>query len=214
MAIDCVIFDMDGTLVDSEVLSARAFLDLLPDHPDAPDEFAARHRGKKFALILTELEAELGRSLPDDFEPRYRARVAELFGSELQPMPGAAEMLDRIALPVCVASNGPLFKIRQALTVTGLLPFFGDNLFSAYEAGAWKPAPGLFLHAAARMGVPPHGCLVVEDTWLGIAAAQAAGMKACLLGGGGALADESPPLRVANLSELPDLLGRLARERD
>lgn len=207
MTIACIIFDMDGTLVDSEGLSARAFLELLPELPYDEAEMAGRYRGKKLAVIMAALEQEIGRELPEDFEPRYREIVARLFDSELQPIPGAAEMLRGLELPFCVASNGPLFKMRQALGVTGLAGLFEDRMFSAYDVGVWKPEPGLFLHAAAAMGAAPGDCLVVEDTWLGVEAGLAAGMRACKLH------DDAPAIqpqvpRIESLADLPPLLAR------
>ena len=210
MTIACIIFDMDGTLVDSEGLSARAFLELLPELSYYEAEMAARYRGKKLAVIMAALEQEIGRELAEDFEPRYREIVARLFQSELQPIPGAADMLASLQLPFCIASNGPLFKMRQALGVTGLARFFEGRMFSAYDVGVWKPEPGLFLHAAAAMGAAPPDCMVVEDTWLGVEAGLAAGMRACKLH------DDAPAirpdvLRIQALAELPPLLARLAQ---
>lgn len=86
-------------------------------------------------------------------------------------------MLEATAYPRCVASSGPVTKIRHALAVSGLSAYFNDNIFSAYEVGAWKPDPGLFLHAARAMGFRPEQCIVVEDSDVGIAAARAAGMR-------------------------------------
>ena len=210
MTIACIIFDMDGTLVDSEGLSARAFLELLPELSYDEAEMAARYRGKKLAVIMAALEQDIGRELAEDFVPRYREIVARLFQSELQPIPGAADMLASLQLPFCIASNGPLFKMRQALGVTGLARFFEGRMFSAYDVGVWKPEPGLFLHAAAAMAAEPAECLVVEDSWLGVEAALAAGMRACKLH------DDAPGtrpevLRIEGLAELPPLLARLTQ---
>ncbi|WP_150047286.1 MULTISPECIES: HAD-IA family hydrolase [Methylomonas] len=174
----CVIFDLDGTLVDSEGLCNQAFLDLLPQLDDTVDALTLRYRGKKLASILTDLEGRLCRKLPDGFELNYRQHVAELFCRELKPMPGVLEMLKTADFPKCIASSGPLLKIRQALQVSGLSRYFDDNLFSAYDVGCWKPEPGLFRYAANAMGFMPSQCVVVEDSNVGIEAAVAAGMKA------------------------------------
>ncbi|MEC5385024.1 HAD-IA family hydrolase [Uliginosibacterium sp. H3] len=177
----CVIFDLDGTLVDSEGLCNQAYLDLLPQlagHGITLDELVLRFRGRKMALIVSELEQILGTTLHSDFVPEYRQHVAHLFSTCLQPMPGVPEMLAQLRSPFCIASSGPLAKIRDALTVTGLLHFFEGRIFSAYEVGSWKPDPGLFLHAAQAMGTEPGRCVVVEDSPVGVEAAQAAGMFA------------------------------------
>lgn len=174
----CVIFDLDGTLVDSEGLCNQAFLDLLPQLSDSVESLIQRYRGKKLAPILADLESRLCQKLPDAFEQHYRQHVAELFSRELRPMPGALEMLETTNFPKCIASSGPPLKIRQALQVSGLAPYFDDDIFSSYEVGSWKPEPGLFQYAASAMGFMPSQCVVVEDSEVGIEAAAAAGMKA------------------------------------
>jgi HAD superfamily hydrolase (TIGR01509 family) len=174
----CVIFDLDGTLVDSEGLCNQAFLDLLPQLNETVASLTRRNRDKKLAQILADLERRLCQTLPDTFEQQYRQRVAELFSHELKPMPGVLEMLDVMNFPKCIASSGPPLKIRQALQVSGLAPYFGDNLFSSYEMGSWKPEPGLFQYAAEAMGFMPGQCAVIEDSDVGIEAAAAAGMRA------------------------------------
>ncbi|MFQ6405130.1 HAD-IA family hydrolase [Methylophilus sp. 'Pure River'] len=173
----CVIFDLDGTLVDSEGLCNQAFLNLLPQLNDTLDTLIQGYRGKKLAPILTDIEHRLGHTLPNTFEPDYRQHVADLFSRELKPIPGVLEMLNAIHVPKCIASSGPLLKIRQALQVSGLASYFDDNLFSSYDVGSWKPEPHLFLHAAHAMGFKPHQCVVVEDSDVGVEAATAAGIK-------------------------------------
>jgi len=204
----CIIFDLDGTLVDSERLCNQAFLDLLPQLNDTVESLIQRYRGKKLAPILADLERRLYQKLPDAFELHYRQHVAELFSRELKPMPGVLEMLETTHFPKCIASSGPPLKIRQALQVTGLAPFFDDNIFSSYEAGSWKPEPGLFQYAANAMGFIPSQCVVVEDSEVGIEAAAAAGMKAFRYVRNG----ETPSYRIVNevpfdnMLQLPRLL--------
>lgn len=172
-----IIFDLDGTLVDSETLCNQAFLDLLPALTDTVETLVDRYRGAKLAVTMRDIESRLGITLPDDFEKRYRLRVAELFATDLKPVPGAADMLAALEHSFCIASSGPPEKIAHSLAVTGLAPYFGDRVFSAYVVGSWKPEPGLFLHAAAAMGFAPAQCVVVEDSEVGLAAAAAAGMR-------------------------------------
>ncbi|MBO9497891.1 MAG: HAD-IA family hydrolase [Novosphingobium sp.] len=207
---DCIVFDLDGTLVDSEQACNRALLDLLPDLTDDLAAMTERNRGRRFALIRAEIETRLGRTLPADFEPAYRARLAEIFGQELRAMPGAHEMLAALELPICVASSGPSAKIRHALELTGLAGFFGERLFSSYDIGSWKPDPGLFLHAAERMGFAPAGCLVVEDSAVGVAAGMAAGMRVVhYLPAGG----EAAPGATA-IGDLRELVGLVSATAD
>lgn len=172
----CALFDLDGTLVASERLNCQAYPDLIPEITDPLEVLIERYEGQKFANTLRDIEQRYQVKLPDDFEAQYRARIMSLFESELQPIPGVPELLTRLPVPCCVASNAPQLKIGHALAVTGLAQYFGDRLFSAYDVNAWKPAPDLFLHAAEQMGFAPGQCVVFEDSTLGVEAARAAGM--------------------------------------
>ncbi len=168
----CLIFDLDGTLVDSEPLCSQAFLDLLPDIELPLTDLMKRFRGRKLTGILADLEGIIGRSLPIGFEQDYRAQVEHLFKTELAAFPNVSEALSEISLPMCIASSGPRAKIEAALEKTDLKRFFGSNIFSSYDVGIWKPDPGLFLHAAREMRVPPERCAVIEDSEVGIRAAK------------------------------------------
>lgn len=174
----CIIFDLDGTLVDSEPACNQALLDLLPQLSDNVGDLVERYRGKKLAEIFADIECKLALKLPAEFEKSYRSRVAAIFEQELRPMPGAEEALSALNMPICIASSGPMNKIRHALDLTNLSRFFGEQIFSSYEVGYWKPDPRLFLHAAKKMGFPPDRCAVVEDSAVGIEAAISAGMRA------------------------------------
>ncbi len=198
--------------MDSEGLCNQAFLDLLPQLSDTVESLTQRYRGKKLSRICADLEDRLCRNLPDAFEQHYRQRVAELFSRELKPMPGVLEMLEVTNFPKCIASSGPPLKIRQALQVSGLASYFGDNFFSSYEVGSWKPEPGLFQYAANAMGFMPGQCVVVEDSEVGIEAAAAAGMKAFRYVRKG----EASPCRTGDemsfddMLQLPQLLAHFA----
>jgi len=174
----CIIFDLDGTLVDSEPACSRALLDLIPELSIDLIELTDRYRGWKLAEILVDLETRLALKLPAGIETAYRDRVAAIFETELRAMPEAEEALSTIEVPICIASSGPMNKILHALDLTGLARFFGPRIYSSYEVGFWKPDPRLFLHAATEMGCSPDRCVVVEDSAVGIAAAISAGMRA------------------------------------
>ncbi|MDT0572625.1 HAD family hydrolase [Streptomyces sp. DSM 3412] len=173
-----VIFDCDGVLVDSEKLSSQAMLEMAADEGLAltPAAALAFIRGRKVATWVSELETELGRPLAPDFVPEFRRRAAALFTVALRPVPQVPQMLDQLTVPICTASSAPRDKIEHTLGLTGLLPRFAGRIYSAYEVGAWKPDPGLFLHAARDLGVPADRCVVVEDSLVGVQAAVAAGM--------------------------------------
>ncbi len=206
----CIIFDLDGTLIDSESLCNKAFLDLLPSIDESDRTFMDRYRGQKLAEIIDDLQNRYDMRLPDDFEELYRKRVSELFASNLHAMPGAHRMLKAIDYRRCIASSGPIDKIRQALEVCSLAQFFGDDLFSSYEIASWKPDPGLFLYAASSMGFKPERCIVVEDSDVGIAAARAAGMRAFRFLHGHADKGSDGVATFASMDELPRLLEKIA----
>lgn len=180
--IEAVIFDADGTLVDSEtpgldVLHEQALALGLDWQREALHE---RFRGVRMADCAASLAAEAGRHEPgfaDAFLLQLRAAMAERFRLGLAPMAGAEALLRRLALPFCVATNGPREKVELTLGLTGLLPLLRDRIYSAYEVGSFKPEPGLFLHAAAALGVAPARCAVVEDSLPGVEAGLAAGMQ-------------------------------------
>jgi HAD superfamily hydrolase (TIGR01509 family) len=177
--VKAIIFDCDGTLVDSEGLTGEILVEMAAEHglalplADAVDRF----RGRKLADCVAEIEHSLGRPLPQDFVGRFRSRSADAFRLRLQPFDGASELLTSLRQRFCVASSGPREKIELSLSLTGLLPFFRNAIFSSYEVGTWKPDPGIFLHAARAMGVEPADCAVVEDSLPGIQAGLAAGMQ-------------------------------------
>jgi HAD superfamily hydrolase (TIGR01509 family) len=177
--IEGIIFDSDGTLVDSETLAARAISQILTDAGAAlpVDAILERFRGSRFALFAESLLQDFPVMGADEFAREFRHRSATLFASELQPMNGALELVSTITIEKCVASNGPRDKIEACLGVTRLLPHFAGRIASAYEIGAWKPDPDLILYAAAMMGVPARRCLLVEDSLAGIQAGLSAGVN-------------------------------------
>lgn len=177
--IKCLIFDCDDTLVDSEYLCNKALAIKLEEYGISEDtqSLVKRYRGRKFANTVKDLEEIHNQKFSDDFISSYRLLVSELFKSELQAIPEVESSLKEIALPKCVASNAPLIKMQESLTLTGLIHYFSGNLFSAYEVQSWKPDPGLFLHAAKNMGFEAEECAVIEDSVVGIEAALAAKMN-------------------------------------
>ena len=178
----CLIFDCDGTLVDSERLSHLALEMKLQEFGvvASHEEMMQRFRGGKLAHILAFYAKKHDLVLDDQFVQAYRALVSDLFEQHLKPCDGVVELLQTLTLPLCVASNAPLSKTKKALAVTKLAHHFGDNLFSAYELNAWKPDPTLFRHAAEMMGVAAKNCVVIEDSLLGVEGALAAGMRPIL----------------------------------
>ncbi len=203
--IDAVLFDCDGVLVDSERVAVECIVELAARF-DATFEFddaLGRFTGARMSDTLRQIEERGGCKLPDDFEDALRSRMAVEFESRLEPMAGAAALVEVLDVPYCVVSNGPRSKMEVTLRVAGLLEHFAGRIVSAYEVGVWKPDPGLFLHAARMLGIPPDRCAVVEDSDYGIAAGVAAGMQVFAL-----VPDErahSMPEGVVAVSSLDDL---------
>ena len=202
--IKCIIFDCDGTLVDSEILYNRALSIKLKQQGIELDaaSLVARFRGVKLTAVLSSLEEEFDIKLSDDFIDDYRALVSDLFREKLLPCEGVEPTLAQLEVAMCVATNGPMPKMKLALEVTNLSNYFKDNLFSAYQINSWKPEPDLFLHAAKSMGFMPTECLVVEDSVVGIQAALAAGMRAILYDPHLAHQDIDDVIRIKQFSEL------------
>lgn len=196
---DLILFDCDGVLVDSEVLSIESLVSVLND-AGVPATYAmiARYFGMKQADIMMKVSEETGRAIGVDVSARLWPAIRDRFEAELKPMPGLVEVLRRHPeTPRCVASSSGLDRIRNSLRLTGLAEFFGDNIFSSSQVARGKPAPDLFLFVAASMGVAPERCVVIEDSRFGVAGAVAAGMKALGFTGG----SHMEPQHAAALAE-------------
>jgi HAD superfamily hydrolase (TIGR01509 family) len=184
--VDLVIFDCGGVLVDSEVISCRAHAEMLTRHgyPITADQVLGRFLGVSDREARLIIEAELGRSLPGDFEAQMKQAALQRYADELQDIPYIGEALAAIGLPKCVASSGTPEKIRHGLTCAGLFDLLAPNIFSAVQVKRGKPAPDLFLFAAEQMQIAPERCIVIEDSVPGITGALAAGMTALGFHGG------------------------------
>lgn len=178
--VKCVIFDCDGVLVDSEIIGIRVLLELASAYGVVMEEQEAVRQlsGRNLTEAVATLQSLTDYPFAADFIEQYRTRSYAQFEKEVKPVEGVREVLEQLTVPFCVASSGPVRKIELNLRLTGLLPFFEGNIFSAYTINSWKPDPGIFLHAAATMGFNPADCVVVEDSLAGIQAAKAGGFRA------------------------------------
>ncbi len=182
MRYELVIFDNDGVLVDSEPLSNRILSGYLTElgHPTTYEDSLRDYMGAAVHRVHDLVMERTGQELPVDFGDRLHERVFAAFEQELRPVPGVEDVLaDLVAegVPYCVASSGSHERIRVGHRRTGLDEWFEEEwIFSSEDVGKGKPAPDLFLYAAERMGVAAGRCVVVEDSPLGVQAAQAAGM--------------------------------------
>lgn len=193
--IDLVIFDCDGVLIDSEIISARMLIEELAGlgvQIDLP--YVARHfLGRSYPTVMETIRREFGLHLPPEFEDQYRHRLLEAFRKDLKVMPGVADVMDRLAVPWCVATSSSPRRAAMSLDLTGLAGRVGDRLFTASQVARGKPAPDLFLFAAARMGIDPGRALVIEDSLTGLRAGLAAGMQVWRFTGGSHFAPGTPP---------------------
>ena len=178
MKYKCIIFDCDGVLVDSETITCKVILEMAKSIGLVINlDFAVKEfSGKSLHSIFEFIEKRIEKSLPADFEKEFRKKTYEAFRNEIQAIEGVHELLDRLTVPFCVASSGPIEKIKLNLTTTKLIHKFNDNIISSFEIGSWKPEPGIFLHAAEKMGYKPSECVVIEDSVYGVEAAKAGGI--------------------------------------
>lgn len=196
-----VIFDCDGVLIDSEVLSARILIEEVAAHGVVltPAYVRDNFLGRSFPTVAQVIRERFALVLPPTFEARYRARLLEQFETDLRTTPGILTLLPRIACLQCVATSSSPPRVARSLAISGLDRHFSD-VFTASLVKTGKPAPDLFLYAAQAMGVDPANCLVIEDSRPGIAAAQAAGMQVLLYTGGshmqGTAFDTTPPVQA------------------
>jgi len=183
---DLVIFDCDGVLIDSEIISAQMLIgELAALGIDINLDYVAHNfLGRSYPVVMAQIRQEFGLDLPPEFEDRYRERLLAAFERTLRVMPHVRAVLDGLRLPYCVATSSSPARAERSLVLAGLGDLTGARLFTSTMVARGKPAPDLFLHAAARMGVDPARCLVVEDSVNGVRAALAAGMTCWRFVGG------------------------------
>ncbi|WP_448248523.1 HAD family hydrolase [Thalassotalea agariperforans] len=176
--IELIIFDCDGVLVDSEVLSKRVLLKMLAKlGADVSDEYFYRHfLGFNFEHVTAKVLADFGVTLTAEFRENFRGQLINTFAEELKPTEQLTWLLAQLKVKSCVATSGSPEKVKNSLHYTGLSDYFSGKVFTSSEVKRGKPAPDLFLHAAKNMGVSPENCLVIEDSQVGIKGALAANM--------------------------------------
>jgi HAD superfamily hydrolase (TIGR01509 family) len=181
-----IIFDCDGVLVDSEMLSAGVLMSMMEDIglPITPDIFRSDFLGRSFAAAAERAQKRFGRALPEDFQLNYRVRLLDRMVADLRPMAGVHEVIAALRVPFCLATSSSPQRLALSLRVTGLAEVFAGKCFTASEVKHGKPAPDLCLHAAKKMGADPSACVVIEDSEMGVRAARAAGMPVWHFTGG------------------------------
>ncbi|GLS85288.1 haloacid dehalogenase [Cypionkella aquatica] len=216
---DLVIFDCDGVLIDSEIISAQMLIDALAARGVQIDlAYVARNfLGRSYPTVMNTIREEFHLTLPADFEADYRAKLLERFERDLKVMPGVAEVIAKMRVPYCVATSSSPMRAAKSLDLVGLGHLAGPHLFTSTLVARGKPAPDLFLYAAAKMGVAPARCLVIEDSLTGIRAGLAAGMQVWRFTGGSHLRgrdldepdDARPHMRFASFDGFYDIAPEL-----
>lgn len=210
MRYDLVIFDNDGVLVDSEPISNGLLAAYLTElgHPTSYEDSIRDYMGSAMHRIHDLVQERTGQGLPEEFDDVFHGRVFAAFERELEPVPGAVGVLEKLAadgVPYCVASSGSHERIRVGHRKTGLDRWFEDGrIFSSQDVGRGKPAPDLFLYAAREMGVASERCVVIEDSPLGVQAAVAAGMDVY------GFTAMTPTAKLAGATQLFSDMGELA----
>lgn len=178
---DLVIFDFDGVIADSEILSLATLQQSLEDHgislslQDVREKFL----GRSLAAIRTYIAEHNPDSPADGFTDTWQSELFIRFHKELSPIANVQGFLDILTfreLRYCIASSGTFERINVALAAMQMTQLF-DHVFSAEQVRRGKPAPDLFLHAAAHLGIEQNKCLVIEDSPFGVSAAKAANMR-------------------------------------
>lgn len=175
-----VIFDCDGVLVDSEIISCGTIARLLTEFgvPCNFPQALERYLGRPAQAVFDTFQKETGRTLPVEFVRKWRAQLFEAFDRSLEPIPGVRKAIEEISVPICLASSSDAERIERCLRKTGMWDLFEGRAFNTGMVVNGKPAPDIFIYAAGAMRVHPADCLVIEDSPSGIKAAKTAGMTA------------------------------------
>ncbi len=184
--IDLVIFDCDGVLIDSEVISARMLVsELARRNVHITMDYVAHHfLGRSYPVVLQQIRKEFGVDLPPEFEVDYRANLLAAFERDLKPVAGVRQVIEELARDYCLATSSSPPRLAKSLEIAGLVDLFEGRATTASEVAHGKPAPDLFLLAAEKRGAAPENCLVIEDSENGIKAGLAAGMQVWRFTGG------------------------------
>lgn len=209
--VKCIIFDCDGTLVDSEPLTNKVIAEMAGELGiDMTWEEATRlWGGKTIDAVVYGMREMSGKDLPEDWIPRLVEKVSDAYKLDLVPMDGISEVLDSLKIETCVASNGRPGHVESSLKLTGLYKYFEGRVYTASEVSNPKPAPDLFLYAVEKMGFSKEECVVIEDSIPGVTASVRAGIRVLGLVKMSTKEEliEAGAEPFTNMRELPKLLG-------
>ena len=184
--VELVIFDCDGVLVDSEMLSASVLMQMLSEIglPINYEIFRSDFLGRSYASATERFERRIGKPFPPEFNAQYRTRLLEKMRGNLKSMTGVEEVLAAMRVPYCLATGSSPPRLAVTLAESGLEKYFTGRAFTTSLVKNGKPAPDIFLHVASTMGANVASCLVIEDSEMGVRAALAAGMEVWHFAGG------------------------------
>lgn len=220
-----IVFDCDGVLVDSEILSARVDCELLAElgYEVAPLDLAQRFAGFTTERIFKLVGEELGRAVPDELIRRAEVETDRRIGAELDAIPGVHAMLDALDGPRCICSNSRAERLEVTLKKVDLWDRFRPYVYSARDIGdgRGKPQPDVFLHAAKVFETDPAKAIVIEDSVAGVTGAVAAGMRVIGFTGashswpghGETLMDAGAVTVVRRLADIPSTIAALREWR-
>ncbi len=221
MALSLILFDCDGVLVDSEIVSARIESEMFAElgYEISAEEIAARFAGLTLDRILAALSEETGMVFPEDFVARAEAEADKRL-AKVEAIAGVHDMLDRLELPRAICSNSLGERLKIMLSHVGLWDRFRPYVYSSREVGSRriKPAPDVYLHACREFEVEPRDAIVIEDSVHGIAAAVAAGCRVVGFTGAShthpghadALTDAGAETVISRLSDFPSVVEAFA----
>ncbi|WP_033920600.1 HAD family hydrolase [Sphingomonas sp. 37zxx] len=217
MRFDAILFDFDGVLLESEYAGNRHLADYLTNlgHPTTPADAMANFMGLSGKDFLARVEDYIGRTIPDDFHAARAEEDARVLREGLAEVAGARAFLRSLpaALPRAVASSSSTHWIRTHLDHLGVADIFGDHLYSGREhVSRGKPAPDLYLYAAAQLGVPIDRCVILEDSPVGATGAVASGAHVIgLHAGAHCPPDHAETLRAIGVHDVAGDFAEVAR---
>lgn len=187
-AIDLVMLDCDGVIIDSEYLATLVEAERYTGwgYEITAEEVSRRYAGLAEEEIARRVEAETGRTLPENWAADMKTAVVERIAAECELIEGADRMIAALPHPVCVCSNSAKDTLERTLGRVGLWDTLGPNTYSARDLGVerMKPNPDVYLVAAEAFGVDPRRAVVVEDSTHGVEGGVAAGARVIGFTGG------------------------------
>lgn len=217
MKFDAIIFDFDGVLVDSEFVGNSHIADYLTGigHPTTAEHSMTHFMGLAGSQFTDAIEAWIGRPLPDDYREARAAEDARAMAAGIDAVPGAVAFVRALPadLPIAIASSSSTAWITRHLIHIGLIDRFEGRIFSGREHVAnGKPAPDIYLHAAAALGVPIDRAVILEDSPVGVTGALASGATVIgLTAGSHCLAGHGERLRAMGVGLIAENYQDVAR---